>query len=55
MNMEANTLAVVTTVASDTQWEHDGTRGKAEHFGTIELNDVERLIGATGGGVGRFW
>jgi hypothetical protein len=55
MNVEANTLAVVTTVASDTQWENDGTRGKAEHLGAIELDDVERLIGATSGGVGRFW
>jgi hypothetical protein len=55
MNVEANTLAVVTAVASDTQWEHHGTRGEAEHFGAIELNDVERLIRATSGGVGRFW
>ena len=55
MNVEANTLAVVTTITSDAQWEHDGTRGKAEHFRAIELNDVERLIGTTSGGIGRFW
>ena len=55
MNVEANTLAVMTTITSDAQWEHDGTRGKTEHFRAIELNDVERFIGATSGGIGRFW
>ena len=55
MDVEANSLAVVTTVASDAEREHDGTGGKAEHFRAIELDDVERLISATSGGIGRFW
>ena len=55
VNMETNALAVVTTVTSNTQWEHDGTRGKTEDFGAIELNNVERLSGAISGGVGCLW
>ena len=55
VNVEANTLAVVTTVTSNTQREDNGTGGKAEHFGAIELNDVERLSGAISDGVGCLW
>jgi hypothetical protein len=55
VNVEANALAVVTTVTSNTQWEHDSTRGKAEHFRAIKLNDVERLSGAISGGIGCLW
>jgi hypothetical protein len=55
VNVEANALAVVTTVTSNTQREHDSTRGKAEYFGAIELNDVERLGGAISGGIGCLW
>jgi len=43
MNMEPNSLAVMTTVTSDPQWKHNSARGEAEHFRTIKLNDVERL------------
>ncbi len=55
VNVEANALAVVTTITSNPQWEHDSTRRKAEHFGAIELNDVERLSGAISGGIGCLW
>lgn len=58
MNMEPNSLAVVTTVTGDTQRKDNGTRREAEHFRTVELNNVERLSCAIGrsicglGGVG---
>lgn len=43
VNMETNSLAVVTTVTSDTKWKDNSARGEAEDFRAIELNDVERL------------
>jgi hypothetical protein len=48
MDMEPNSLAVVTAVTGDTQWKDNGTRREAEHFRTVELNDVEGLSCAIG-------
>ena len=48
MNMEPNSLAMVTTVTGDTQRKDNGTRREAEHFRTVELNNVERLSCAIG-------
>jgi hypothetical protein len=43
MNMKPNSLAVVTTVTSDTQRKDHSARREAEYFWTIELNNAERL------------
>jgi hypothetical protein len=48
MNMEPNSLAVVTTVTCDTQRKDDGTRREAKHFRAVELNDVEGFSCAIG-------
>jgi hypothetical protein len=48
VNMEPNSLAVVTTVTGDTQRKDNGTRREAEHFGAVELHDIEGLSCAIG-------
>jgi hypothetical protein len=48
MNMEPNSLAVVTTVTGDAQWKDNRTRREVEHFRAVELNDVEGLSCAIG-------
>jgi hypothetical protein len=48
MNMEANSLAVVTTITGDTQRKDNGTRREAEHFRAVELNDIKGLSCAIG-------
>ena len=48
MNMEPNSLAVVTTVTGDTQRKDNGTRREAEDFRAVELNNIERLRCAIG-------
>jgi hypothetical protein len=48
VNMEPNSLPVVATVAGDAKGKDNGARGETQHFGTIELNDIERLSGTIG-------
>jgi hypothetical protein len=43
INMEPNSLAVVTTVTGDTQRKDNGTRRETEHFRAVKLNNVEGL------------
>jgi hypothetical protein len=43
VNMKPGSLPMVAAVASDTEGEDNGSRGEAQDFRTIELNDVERL------------
>ena len=54
MDMEPNSLAVVTTVTGDTQREDNGTRREAEHFRTVKLNDVEGLVCTIGCSIRSF-